>query len=137
MASASGCSDCFSKLAATVKSVFLSKLLTVSTSVTSGLPLVKVPVLSKTIVLILQACSSGSPPLTKIPFSAPLPVPTIMAVGVAKPKAHGQAITITAVKAINAKDNVAPSTKYQTVKVMIAKTITTGTNQAEILSATA
>ncbi len=88
-------------------------------------------------VLILQACSRGSPPLTKIPFSAPLPVPTIIAVGVAKPSAQGQAITITAVNAIKAKESVAPSTKYHTTKVMIAKIMTAGTNHAEILSATA
>ena len=31
----------------------------------------------------------------KIPFSAPFPIPTMIAVGVAKPRAHGQAITKT------------------------------------------
>lgn len=37
--------------------------------VTSGCPLVRVPVLSKTIALTLQAASSGSPPLIKMPYS--------------------------------------------------------------------
>ena len=35
----------------------------------------------------------------RIPFSAPIPLPTIKAVGVARPKAHGQAITRTATAA--------------------------------------
>ena len=108
-----------------------------STSVTSGLPLVIVPVLSNTIALIWQALSRGSPPLIKIPCSAPLPVPTIMAVGVASPRAQGQAITITAVNAIKAKESVAPSRKYHTPNVAMATIITAGTNQAEIRSATA
>ena len=69
-------------------------------SVTSGLPFVSVPVLSKTMVLTLQAISNGSPPLIRMPFSAALPVPTIRAVGVANPSAHGQAMTITAVNAM-------------------------------------
>jgi len=61
-------------------------------SVTSGFPFVKVPVLSKIIALIFSAASRGSPPLIKIPCSAPLPVPTIIAVGVAKSSAQGQLV---------------------------------------------
>ena len=41
----------------------------------------------------------ASPLLIKIPFSAPIPEPTINAVGVARPKAQGQEITKTAVVA--------------------------------------
>src|SRR6266571_3624493 len=40
-----------------------------------------------------------SPPRIRMPCSAPLPVPTIMAVGVASPKAHGHATTSTATAA--------------------------------------
>ena len=104
-------------------------------SVTSGWPLVNVPVLSKTTALTWQAASSGWPPLIKTPYSAPLPVPTIKAVGVANPKAQGQAITITEVKAIKAKDKEAFKKKNQTTKVMMAKIITVGTKIAAILSA--
>ena len=68
-------------------------------SVTSGLPSVSVPVLSKTMASILYAVSSASPLLIRMPFSAPLPVPTMMAVGVARPSAHGQAMTSTATEA--------------------------------------
>ncbi len=65
------------------------------TSVTTGLPSVIVPVLSNTTVWIFCVISNASPLLIKMPFSAPLPVPTIIAVGVAKPNAHGQAMTKT------------------------------------------
>ena len=56
------------------------------------------PVLSNTTVVSLPAISSASPPLIRMPFSAPLPVPTMIAVGVARPRAHGQAMisTVTA-----------------------------------------
>lgn len=46
----------------------------------------------KKFVITLWARSNGSPPLIKIPFNAPIPVPTITAVGVASPRAHGQAM---------------------------------------------
>lgn len=62
-------------------------------SLTSGLPDVSVPVLSKTIVSIFVIFSNISAPFIKIPWEAARPVPTITAVGVANPKAHGQAIT--------------------------------------------
>ena len=64
-------------------------------SVTSGLPRVSVPVLSSTIASSLCARSSASPERMRMPFSAPLPVPTMMAVGVARPMAHGQAMITT------------------------------------------
>ena len=53
-------------------------------SVTLGFPSVIVPVLSNTIVSILYVVSKASPPLINTPFSAPFPVPTIIAVGVAE-----------------------------------------------------
>ena len=101
------------------------------------MPFVKVPVLSKTIALTLHAASNGSPPLIRTPCSAPLPVPTIIAVGVANPRAHGHAITITDVNAIRANESPAPKKKYQTMNVNAAKIKTAGTNRAEILSAIA
>ena len=54
-----------------------------------------VPVLSKTIVSIFPAISKISADLIKIPCFAPIPVPTIMAVGVANPSAQGHEITKT------------------------------------------
>ena len=41
----------------------------------------------------------------RTPFFAPTPVPTITAVGVAKPRAHGQATTVTATAASRANRN--------------------------------
>ena len=63
---------------------------------TRGAPSVRVPVLSKTTVLILWAVSRASALRIKMPCIAPRPMPTITAVGVASPRAHGQAITSTA-----------------------------------------
>ena len=71
----------------------------------------------------------------KIPFSAPLPVPTIIAVGVARPKAHGQAITRTEIMIVREKIHVSPPTKYHIPPATRAKVITIGTNTPDILSA--
>ena len=57
------------------------------------MPEVRVPVLSKTIVVIDDIFSRTSPPLMRIPYEAATPVPTITAVGVARPSAQGQAMT--------------------------------------------
>jgi len=63
-----------------------------------GLPSVIVPVLSSTTVSSLCAVSSEAPSRIRIPFSAPLPVPTMIAVGRRRPRAQGHAITSTATK---------------------------------------
>ena len=65
--------------------------------VTSGLPSVIVPVLSSTTVSTRCAVSRASPDFTSMPFSAPLPVPAIIATGVASPSAQGHDITRTAI----------------------------------------
>lgn len=57
-----------------------------------GVPIVTVPVLSNTTCSTLCAFSSAAPLLINIPLFAPTPVPTITAVGVARPKEQGQAI---------------------------------------------
>ena len=86
-------------------------------------------------VSTLQSFSKGSPHLIRIPFCAHLPVPTIKAVGVAKPSAHGQAITITAEKYNKEAVNQAPTTKNQIANTINAMMMTVGTNTAAILSA--
>ena len=68
----------------------------VTMSVTRGLPSVIVPVLSRITVSSLCAVSSASPLRIKMPCSAPRPVPTMIAVGVARPRAQGQAMISTA-----------------------------------------
>ena len=69
----------------------------------NGSPFVNVPVLSKIILSILDAISILSPPLNKMPFFAAFPEATVMTVGVARPKAQGQAITKTAIESCMAK----------------------------------
>jgi len=71
----------------------------------------------------------------RTPFCAHLPVPTINAVGVANPSAHGQAMTITAEKYNNEAVSPAHTIKNRTRNTTNAIMITVGTNTAEILSA--
>ena len=99
-----------------------------SKSVTSGWPRVRVPVLSSTMVRSLPAVSRASA-LRKIsPFSAPLPDATMIEVGVARPRAQGQAITSTLTRNSIASTAL-PLIRNHTTKAVIARAITTGTNQ--------
>ncbi len=96
-------------------------------------PSVTVPVLSSTIVVMRRVCSSTSGPLIRIPSCAPRPVPTINAVGVARPSAHGQAMISTATAAVNAAET-SPVAESHPASVTRASPITTGTNTAETRS---
>ena len=64
--------------------------------VSTGLPVVRVPVLSTARVVSRPACSRAAPFLISTPSCAPRPVPTMMDMGVARPMAQGQAMTSTA-----------------------------------------
>ena len=88
--------------------------------------------------------------LMSIPFEAPTPVPTITAVGVARPRAHGHAVTSTETPNMIAKIIfVSPSGSHEDGKyplspatyhashVMVATATTKGTNTLDILSANA
>ena len=124
MAFPSGCSDRDSRLAA----IFITSSFLPMTSVTAGFPCVSVPVLSKTIVFILCAISNEAASRIKIPFSALRPIPTIIAIGVASPRAHGQAIINTATKFTRAKVNAGSGPKNsQIINVKIEIKITAGT----------
>ena len=81
-------------------------------SVTLGQPEVKVPVLSKTTVVTLLIFSSTSPPLIKTPKDAAIPVPTMTAVGVAKPSAQGQAITRVEIPKLKENTNLVLFPRY-------------------------
>ena len=105
-------------------------------SVTRGSPTVRVPVLSKTIMVSRWAFSRLSPPLMRIPFSAPIPVPTMTAVGVASPMAQGQAMMRTETKLSRARVKTGSGTKKaQTTKVIKAMAMTAGTKTAATRSA--
>ncbi len=98
------------------------------TSVTVGRPSVMVPVLSSRTVVTSPARWSASPPLIRMPSSAPLPVATITAVGTASPMAQGQAMISTATAAAKARTAEPESAAtYQTTKVAMASDSTTGT----------
>ena len=59
----------------------------------------------------------------------------MMAVGVASPRAHGQAITRIAIATWRAKTKLSPLAKYQNKKVIKAIVITAGTKTPATLSA--
>ena len=69
-----------------------------------------------------------------MPAFAPSPTPTISAVGVARPSAHGQAITSTAVARIRAAAQ-SPESKPFATSVTAAMASTAGTNRADTRSA--
>ena len=63
----------------------------------------RVPVLSNSTAPNREAASIASPPRNSRPERAASPEPTVMAVGVAKPKAQGQATTNTEMANCKAK----------------------------------
>ncbi|MCY1299811.1 hypothetical protein D9M70_493520 [compost metagenome] len=91
------------------------------------------PVLSKATEVTPWAISRASASLIRMPWRAAAPVPAMIAVGVARPRAQGQAITSTATALSSAVSRPAPSAS-QTSRVSRAMTITTGTNTALTLS---
>ena len=95
IAVAKGCSDFCSTEAESASNSSGFTFPKAITSVKEGLPEVTVPVLSKTTASTFSKDSIASALLNRMPFLAPRPVPTMMAVGVAKPNAHGQEITRT------------------------------------------
>ena len=82
----------------------------------------------------MPAFSRETAVLNKIPFFAPLPLPTIIATGVANPRAQGQLITKTLIALLSEYPN-GFGTINHTIKVIIAMAITVGTNTPDTLSA--
>ena len=73
--------------------------------------------------------------LKRMPFLAPMPLPTMMATGVARPRAQGQEITSTEMPRARAKPTLSPESSHTTV-VTAAMAMTTGTNTPDTRSAT-
>ena len=130
-----GCSLGCSTLAATHSSSSSVTPSAARQSVRRGLPWVTVPVLSSTTVLTRPISSSDWADLMRMPFSAALPVPTMMATGVARPSAQGQEITSTAIPTDRQNCTLWPPTKAHSSAAMRAMDMTTGTNTPLILSA--
>ena len=107
IASASGCSEPRSREAANDRTsassmapseaadVLLKAASVAITSVSSGFPSVKVPVLSTIRTSTFASLSSAAASRTSTPAWAPRPVETMIDMGVARPRAHGQAMTST------------------------------------------
>ena len=102
---------------------------------TRGSPLVIVPVLSRATICALPVCSRLTAVLNRIPFFAPTPLPTMMATGVASPRAQGQLTTRTVMARASDQPRGAPARNFQITKVTRAMPMTAGTNTPEILSA--
>ena len=101
---------------------------------TPGCPSVTVPVLSRAISRVLPAPSRAAAVLNSTPFFAPTPLPTIMATGVASPRAQGQLITSTEIPRATAKEKGFPAIN-QPASVSRARAITAGTKIPDTLSA--
>ena len=104
---------------------------------TSLLGMVSVPVLSITSASILRISSSAAASLISMFLRAALPMPTISAVGVANPSAHGQAMTSTDTAERMAWGRRAlPPQAYHNINVSTDRPSTAGTNTSAILSTT-
>jgi len=103
--------------------------------VSSGIPSVRVPVLSKANTVAFCRLCSAVPCRKNTPCSAAAPVPTMIDVGVANPMAQGHAT----IKTDTAATKATPSAgsvpkKNQPIKVAIAISSTIGTNTLLIRS---
>ena len=127
-ARASGCSLPCCRAPARRSSSF-SSMLSQARWPMRGWPEVRVPVLSKATTATLCASSRASASLIRMPWRAATPVPAMIAAGVARPRAQGQAITSTATALINACSRLAPASS-QPPRVSRAISSTAGTNTA-------
>ena len=105
IASATGCSLYISTDAARERISSSDNLPNEVKDFKAGLPSVIVPVLSMISVFTLFISSIALASLTRTPAWAPRPVPTIMDIGVARPRAHGHAIISTETAFTNANMN--------------------------------
>ena len=134
MAFARGCSLFFSRAPAYSRSFSCVTPSAGTRSVTFGSPLVMVPVLSSAMICVRPAFSRDEAVLNRIPFLAPFPFPTIIATGVASPRAHGQLMTRTEIALASANDSPLPVSVH-TANVKSAIPMTAGTKIPLTLSA--
>ncbi len=132
---ARGCSLFFSRAQASRKRASSVNPGAGRISVTLGSPLVIVPVLSRATISIFPVSSRDTAFLKRMPFLAPIPFPTMMATGVANPRAQGQLITRTEIPRARAKPKLSPAISH-TRAVTAATAITAGTKMPDTLSAT-
>ena len=131
---ARGCSELDSTDAARASASSASASPTGTASSRAGRPWVRVPVLSSTTTPRRRTVSRVSPPRMSSPSSAPRPLDTITATGVARPRAQGQATTTVATAGIIAATSPWPVSAHA-AKVAAASTRMAGTKTAETRSA--
>ena len=134
IARAMGCSLLFSTAPAYVSASVRVTPSTHTTPTNDITPVVTVPVLSRITVSMRRVLCKTSMPLITMPIWAARPLPTMRAVGVANPKAHGHAMISTATAAANAFA-ISPSRYIQTPNVPALIANTTGTKTLLTLSA--
>ena len=105
-------------------------------SVSFGLPMVSVPVLSTISVSTPAMRSSASASLISTPACAPRPAAVVIEIGVASPSAQGQAMINTDTADAMAKTSAGSGPKIsQTAKATMAMATTVGTKTADTRSA--
>ena len=133
-AEARGCSLLLSRLAAKRSSSHSVTPAAGSISLSFGVPAVIVPVLSRATTVTLPVSSRAAAVLNSTPCLAAAPLPTMMATGVASPRAQGQLMTSTDIPLAKAKPRLSPEASHETT-VTAAIAITTGTKTPDTLSA--
>ena len=136
IAAARGCSLPRSRLAARRRASSPSGSSVSITVSRRGRPSVRVPVLSTTRVSTRARVSRASASRTRTPEVAPRPTPTMIDMGVARPRAQGHAMMRTEIAATRAwaKRGSGPKAA-QATKATAAIPTTAGTNQAATASA--
>ncbi len=128
MACAMGCSLAASNAPAVRSTSSCVRAPSTTTPLTASFPVVTVPVLSSTMVSTVRVSSSTCGPRIRMPSWAPRPVPVRSAVGVARPRAHGHAMTRTATAAVNARlESPVNTSQARNVTTAIPRTIGTKT----------
>ena len=127
MALAIGCSMSASTAAATSRTSSVASPPTGATATTVAIPMVRVPVLSKATVSTAASRSRASAFRMRMPRAEARPQPTIIATGVARPMAHGQATSRTAMALSTAVPRF-EAMSHQPRKVAAATSSTIGTN---------
>ena len=128
IAAATGCSLPFSRLALSRRSSASRQSSPHRRATTAGLPSVRVPVLSITRVSTACSRSIASALLNRTPTLAARPIATMIDIGVASPRAHGQAMIRTATELTSAcAIRGSGPAKAQTTKVATAAAKTRGT----------
>ncbi len=136
MAAARACSLERSRDAARRRTSSSAKPGSATTVARRGFPSVRVPVLSTTRVSTFSRRSRASALRIRTPAAAPRPVATMIDIGVARPRAQGQAMisTDTALTTACARRGSGPNSS-QAKNASAAIAMTAGTNQADTTSA--